>query len=301
MNEKEYIKSLVKEAKVYHEQGLLVQSKEKYIEILGRLEKSDRYGGHRRLIEAVERELESVELDLMEIDEAAVNTQMSTDVHGLIKRLFSFSEKEEVSTYKGAVALARFGQYEPALLEFQSLLSKGVFPVVAAKNIITCHLAFASVDVAVAQFDQWKAKRLLRQDELASIRTFLENLFEGEEVKPELPEIREPDFEYETPQKEEKKNLLFTFVSIRLENGPRAGEMEDFDVVFQSDHFISIMIASHRMTILNHFQLGLRLNHMEVYSPMAVLICSGLVLGKTKITSGPRRGEYVVDLAIEYW
>ena len=59
MGEKEFIKSLVREAKTYHEHGFLEQSKEKYIEVLACLENSGRYAQHARLIEAVEKELQS--------------------------------------------------------------------------------------------------------------------------------------------------------------------------------------------------------------------------------------------------
>ena len=41
------------------------------------------------------------------------------------------------------MALAKFGQYESALKEFDGLLKGGIMPLVAAKNIIRCHLALS--------------------------------------------------------------------------------------------------------------------------------------------------------------
>ena len=73
--------------------------------------------------DALERELESPAL--------------SPNAQELIKKLFSFSDKKDKdeAALEGAIALAKFGQFESALAEFSELIKKDSIRVIAAKNI----------------------------------------------------------------------------------------------------------------------------------------------------------------------
>jgi len=135
------VKSLVKEAELYRTQGLLEESKEKYMGILQLIEKNQRFQSNKKAINVIKDRIVGLERDLAEIDQETEAPELSGKVQDLIKNLFSFSQNKDAAEMEGAVALARFGQYERALAEFNSLLDKGTLPLIAAKNVLRCHLA----------------------------------------------------------------------------------------------------------------------------------------------------------------
>ena len=128
----EQLKFLVKEAKLYHTQGLLEQSEEKYISALQLIEKNNKFSHHEKLIYALRNEISAVRKDLYEVEQAEWAIELPPEMQQLIKRMFSVSENSDVAEFKGAVALARFGQYDQALDEFNWLMEEGVFPMAAS-------------------------------------------------------------------------------------------------------------------------------------------------------------------------
>ena len=80
--------------------------------------------------------MQDLENDIAEVRSAPTTLDLSPQLQNLIKRLFTFSKTKEVGAIEGAIALAKFGQYEEAVNELQKLLKDGVLPTVAAKNIL---------------------------------------------------------------------------------------------------------------------------------------------------------------------
>jgi len=64
LSQVQYIRSLVRQATLYREQGLYADSKEKYEEILSFLGSNRQFQNAEKLAEAVQRRIENVELDL---------------------------------------------------------------------------------------------------------------------------------------------------------------------------------------------------------------------------------------------
>jgi tetratricopeptide (TPR) repeat protein len=143
MYDQEHIRSLVKEARLYQTQGLLAESREKYVKVLQFIGGDQQSLNHGQLVGAVKDRIRAVEDNMTEIDQATMAPELSHNVQNLINRVFAISNDKEKAEFKGAVALAKFGQYERALEEFHGLLKKGAMPVIAAKNIIMCHLAYS--------------------------------------------------------------------------------------------------------------------------------------------------------------
>ena len=144
MSDKQHIKALAREAEIYRNQGLLSGAKQKYREILRFVQDHDRYSKDKKLIDAVNKKIRAIEENLSEVLEAPERPEVSEDVQILIQKLFSFSKDQHTSEMEGAVALAKFGQYEKALNEFKRLLQEGILPLDAAKNILRCHLTLSS-------------------------------------------------------------------------------------------------------------------------------------------------------------
>lgn len=299
MTDQERIKSLVKEAELYRTQGLLVESKEKYLEALQLIGKNQGFRSHKKLINTVKNKILSLEKGLAAIDQKTAPSEQSQRVQDLIKKLFSFSEDKEVAAIEGAVALAKFGQYERALAEFNRLLKKGALPLVAAKNIIRCHLAFSLADAAIDQFRQWLSGDLLSKQQLKNIRAFLQNVLKKKGIQAELPDVVEVSSE--TTENVEKQDGLLDIssVGVKLENGPRKGSVVELDVTFQSGNVISVMVSANEKDLVDSFKLGIRLRDIQFYYPTAIFTGSGVVSGKTEIDSGPNQGDYMLDITID--
>ena len=119
------ITSLIREAEVYRAQGLPEESRKTYLQVLGLIQSDEHYSKNEELIHAVREKVKAVEKDLLESDQIADIPDLSQELQALISKLFSFSKNKEVAAIEGAAALAKFGQYQTALEEFQKLIKKG--------------------------------------------------------------------------------------------------------------------------------------------------------------------------------
>ena len=178
MSDREHIKSMAKEAEIYRVQGLLDQSKEKYIEILTFVENHETYSRDKKFIVSVRKKIQDVENAITEVEEAPETPDLAPEVQSLVSRLFSFSGNKESAAIEGAVALAKFGQYEKAVEEFQTLIEKGTMPLLAAKNILRTHITLSSPDDAITQFKKWLARNTFSKGDMKYLRAFLQKLLE---------------------------------------------------------------------------------------------------------------------------
>lgn len=308
MGDQTRIKSLVKEAEFYRSQGLLDESKEKCLEALELIRKLPKFSGQQMAIEAVENKISSLEADLARLDEETEAPQLSEDVLELIKRTFAFSKDQDAAAIEGAIALAKFGQYDSALAEFNKILNNGTTPVAAAKNIIRCHLVLSSADAAIDQFQQWLSGDLLSTQQLKKIRSFFEQLLSSKGIQTELPEVVDESSgaevavePAEAPAGEEKEEDLLDIssVGVTLEAGPRKGSLVELDVTFQSGNVISLILSQDDTDLIDALVVGTPLKDVQLYSPIAIFSGSGNISGKTRIESGPKAGNYIVNLTID--
>jgi len=299
MSDKERIKALIKEAALYQKHGLFEESKEKYEEILTFIQHDERYSKDKKLIDAVKGKIRIIEENLDEIDKVTEPPGLSEEVQDLISRLFSSSKDKDMAAIEGAVALAKFGQYEKALEEFQRLIEEGKMPLVAAKNTLMCHMAISSPDAAIEQFTQWVSRDAFSRSDLKYIRTFLENTLEKQGIKVDLPKVDEAPAEEGQPEEKEVDIIDISSVSVQLANGLRKGETVEFEVTFQLGNKISIIIPAQQKDLVDAFKTGLRLSEMQCFSPLAIFNARGIVSELRIITSGPRRGDHALDITID--
>ena len=299
MSDKERIKALIKEAALYQKQGLFEESKEKYEEILAFIQHDERYVKDKKLIESVQGKIRIIEEHLDEIDKSIETPMLSEEVQNLISRLFSSSKDKDMAAIEGAVALAKFGQYQKALEEFKRLIEEGKMPLVAAKNALMCHMAVSSPDAAIAQFTQWVSGETFSRSDLKYIRTFLENTLEKQDIKVDLPKVDEAPEEEGESEEKGVDIIDISSVSVQLANGLRKGETVELEVTFQLGNKISIIISAQRKDLADAFKTGLRLSEMQCFSPLAIFNARGIVSGLRIITSGPRRGDHALDITID--
>jgi tetratricopeptide (TPR) repeat protein len=292
------IRSLVREAKLYREQGLLEQSRDTYYAALEQIDDVDDEN-RGPLEEALKKAIHTVEVELRDLERMDDIPDLSDDMKGLIRRLFSVSEDSDIAQYKGAVALAQFGQYGEALEEFNRLLQKGNMAVLAAKNIITCHLTFASPEVAVSQFERWVLNIQMTRKELSDIRLYLERILKRDGVDMDLSMLE--DLVRKGKAWDPEGEEVLPICSVRLPYKKMIGEErgEELDVFLHAGSAVSIQVPPERKDLLRALRLGTRIIGMRFFTTMAYFEGNGLVISRKQIESGPREGYYTLDIHVE--
>lgn len=300
MADKEQIKTLLKEAELYGKQGLLVQARDKYLKIQDMVRADSRLSELKELVSAVEKKISEVEDQLTAVDKAPVAPQLPEEVQDLIKKQFAFSGDKKKAAFEGAMALAKFGQYEKALVEFENLLEKGIMPRIAAKNILTLYITYDTPEKAIKQFDDWINKKTLSLKELRYIRDILDESLKNKGIEVELPKLGPSAPKKKEAKKADEDDVLYiSSVSVEIQEGPRRGDMVEFDVTVQSGKNISVIISKQDKEILDSFEVGIRLPDIQCYSPIGLFRGNGVVLGKNVIKDGPKRGDWVLDITVE--
>ena len=355
MNLIKKIKILLKEAEIFHSQGLLDEAMVKYNEATELIKNDEQLKSKKKLIHGISEKINAIKKDLTKIHEAPKKPDVSTKVQNLIKKMFLFSAKRDEDTIAldGAIALAKFGQYNKALKEFNELLKKDSLRVVAAKNILRCHMALASAEDAIAQYEQWHAGDIFNKSQLDKLSVFFENILAKEGIdktlqQPEVtvddlgllikeslidepvidesltlesvidesvidepvidesvipepvidkPVIHEPVIEVEESQEAEVIDI--NGIGITIDSGSKRGEIVELDVSFQSRNVISLLISQRNKYLIEDLEVGDTLNDIQFYSPIAMFTGSCFVSAISEIKSGPRQGDYSLDLKVQ--
>ncbi|MEJ2656456.1 MAG: hypothetical protein P8012_04575 [Desulfobacterales bacterium] len=323
MNIIKNIKTLLKEAELYHSQGLLYESIAKYNDATELIQNNEQLQNKQSLIEGISKKINMLKKDISKIELAPKKPEMSTNIQDLIKKMSSFSPDldEDAKALEGAVTLAKFGQVKRAISEFNALLKKDSVCVDAAKNIIRCHMALLSIDEAVSQYERWLSNDVFHPDQLDKLRIFLENQLKREgavrvlaKTKEEIPEthvtpspedvqdqVSEPEnaeTEKEESTVESEEVLDVNSIGITVDNGPQKGNVYEFKVRFQLGKVISLLIPSRDKDVVENFKIGSEIHNVQYYSNVGLFNGSGLVAAVKEITIGPLRGDYCVDIEV---
>jgi len=299
MPAKEQIESKLKEAELYLTQGLYKQSKQIYMDLLKSIKKDSSLYQDKPLLNKINDRMKVVDDEMTEVEEATDIPALSEHIQKLIGNLFSFSKNKQVAAIEGAVALAKFGQYEKALVEFQRLINEGNLPIMAARNMLRCQLTLSSPDTAIDQFKKWSSHNMFFKHELDHLGEFLDHLLKKDGIKADLPAIVVKD--PKRWKKEDRMEDVFEISSIRvrLESGPRKGQEHDFDVTFQVGNAVSFIIKAGDQVLAESLKPGIKLSRIQCYSPVSVFNCRGIVSEKSKIMFGPKKGDYTLDITID--
>lgn len=285
MQVKEKFQALVKEARLYSSQGLFDEARS-CLEELARLVQTLEVLRNREAI------LADIQEKLAELDEKIAATSEKNE-----KRTFTTRESELVNTLlpdteetppemrlDKARLLARYGSYTAAITLFSVLLKKKEVRDEAAIGLITAMVKDEREKEAADLLRKWEQQGLLEEKSLARCRSLVPAMASGVEAFDD----------------EEMELLPVSSVGIRLENVPEnPGEQVELDVSFQSGNLVSLIISSKDRKLIEDLQVGLRLNDMRCYSPVAVFRGSGIVASKHQIDSGPKKGDWCLNIEIK--
>ncbi|MEW6664355.1 MAG: hypothetical protein AB1512_03935 [Thermodesulfobacteriota bacterium] len=296
MSDQEYIRSVVRGARLYREQGLFAEARKKYLEAISLLDR-DRdnplTAGWRETLEARVRE---VERTLLSLEQDQGCPELGENTQNLIKNLFSFSPNNEVAALEGAVALWKFGQHRRALSEFERLLEQRVQPLAAAKYIILCLLTLSSPESVISRFTQWTARGLFSEPELQHLRKFLNTEFRERGFELDIsPAAESPS----GPASKEELDSQVSTVTVDFDCGPLKGESVELNVGFQFGNVVSVLVSALSKDLVDALKPGARFPQMGFFSPMAFFRGVGIVTRRNRIKHGPRQGDYLIDITID--
>jgi len=325
MGIKEQIKSVLREAEIYRTQGLFNEAMVKFKHASELIEKNVKPENGRHLVDGITKKVELLKQTISKYNDPEKPPEMPVEIQNLIREKFSFSTDKESAALDGAIALTKFGQFERAIKEFKELLKMESFRLVAAKNILRCYFASSSsssssaAERAVSQYKEWLTLGLFTPGQLEKIRFFLENLLKEKGIESGLPAAKEekaaikmevaakkapdkamparkPLIEIPESGKEEEEFLDVSSVGIVLETGGKKHPEIILDVSFQSGNMVCLIVPVREKLLIENMKAGLKLNNVQFYSPIAILNGSGVVAAFTKIGSGPKMGNYSLDL-----
>ncbi len=258
------------------------------------------------LIDSITKKIRNLNNTIDKVEKTTGKPELSSTVQDLIINKFSFSvgKDEDTGALDGAIALAKFGQYERALTEFNKLITKEQLQLAAAKNIIKCRIAFTSIDDAVNQYQQWFDNNIFTPDKLGKIRVFLQEILDKHGIDKSLPQAKEA-VEDKGAEKvvegelQEDEVLNVISIGIIMDSGPKKGELVELDVSFQSGNVISVLIPGKEKELIENFKVGAILNDIQFYSSIAMFNASGVIASLAEIKVGPRKGDYNLDIKIK--
>lgn len=298
MGIKESIKRLLQEADLYKQHGLLDEAKARYTEAEQRVREHDRIQNKEKILKGIANKIRRLESYVKRVEKGPSSPELSAKAQDLIKNLFSFSktDSEEEALLEGAIALAKFGQFERALVEFKKLLDKDSHRVVGAKNVLRCQIQLNDEDAAADQYEEWVANGDFPPSQLEKIRLFLAEILKIKGVQRDLTlvSIKEEPVQ----ETEEEEFIDISSIGIYFNAGPAKGKVVEFDVNFQSGNMLSLIISKNDANTIELLQEGYALNDLQFFSPIAMFNGSGVVSAKSEIKSGPKQGDFCLDIKI---
>lgn len=298
MGIKESIKKLLQEADLYKKHGLLDEARDKYIEAEKKIRAHDRIQNKEKILTGIANKIRGLDSDTKRVEKGPTSPELSEKAQDLIQNLFSFSKtnSQEEAILEGAIALAKFGQFERALNEFKKLIGTESHRVVAAKNILRCQIQRISENAAADQYEAWAQKGDFPTGQLEKIRLFLVEILKSKGIQRDLTPVLVKEETAQEPEEEEFIDI--SSIGIYLDTGPAKGKVAEFDVNFQSGNMLSLIISKQDAKTIDFVKEGDRLTDLQFFSPIAMFSGSGVVSAKSEIKSGPKQGDFCLDIKI---
>lgn len=181
------IKSFLQEAELYRSQGLLNEAESKYKDAAEIIQKNEQLKGREKLLNSIAKKLQTLQSKIDQIEKAEQTPELSAEVQELIKNKFSFASDKDEVTLEGAIALSKFGQFKAALKDFNELIKIDSHRIVAAKNIIRCHISLDSIDYIVTQYQQWLSSDMFTPEQLDNLRNFINGILIKKGIDKTIP------------------------------------------------------------------------------------------------------------------
>jgi hypothetical protein len=163
--------------------------------------------------------------------------------------------------------------------------------------MIRCYAALERLREGAEEFRNWHSSGLIAPPDLGKLRGLLQKMLDRKETGIALPEISgdSPVPATEVPM-EGGEPPDVSSVGIPLPDGSRTLE---YDVSFQSGDTVNLLVPKFDREFLAVAEPGAVLDGVQYFSPIAMFEGRGEVVAKTAIDSGPKSGDFSVDIRIQ--
>ncbi len=293
------IMKMLHEAELYKTQGLLTNAATIYHNALDMLKNSVSDKNTQVLVKTITNKLKNVNLAIKNLQNAPTAPELSDKNQQLIKKIFAFTSDgtQDSADLSSAIALAKFGQYESAINELNKLLPKKSTRLIAAKNILRCHIAMKLPKNAVKQFHEWHTGDLFSPNQLEELHLLLETLLKKEGIESLLTDRAATRKEI-SKRNREIEIIDISSISITVKEEGQKDRLIELDVNYQSGNIISFVISKKDRALIDNFVIGFQFDDIQFYSPIAIFKGAGLIYDKAEINSGPKKGYLSLDIKI---
>ncbi|MBS3808571.1 MAG: hypothetical protein KGY38_00255 [Desulfobacterales bacterium] len=300
MNLAEKIRQMIREAELYRGQGLLNEALDTYRKVEELISKNRKIKNRDSLLEKISARIEQLRTSAENLKAPRNAPEVSEQTQELIKEMFSFDDPgvKGSGSLGAAISLAEFGQYTKAREEFEALFDYNDLRQEAARNILHYGIRFVSAGDLVRAYRQWQADSRFTQKELEELGKELQQVLNEAGVKEDFSAYEsenpgEPDFEAE-----DDDILDISEIRLPLPGGPQKGEKVELDINFQTGRQINLIIPKKQKDIIDGLEEGSSIEGVIFYSPVAIFSGSVYVVSKKEIGSGPKQGDYSMNLKI---
>lgn len=303
MNLGDQIKAYYQEAELYQTHGLLEESLDKYLAVQKLINASPGIRNRENLLSKITDRIDTVTKLIKKIEGADKKPKaVAPAAQNLMKEMFSFDDPgtKGSSALGGAIALAKFGQYDRAVEELTRLMEQAEFRLEAAKNLLWCWLEQNYGEYAVSLYQKWRKAKMFPPSEAASLQQYFKELIQqkGLNLPLEIEEVEsqptvEPDSEIDGDDLLEINSIRFT-----LPRGKREGEKIELEVGFQSGQYIRMILPRKEKELIDSIRPGDLFKDMTFYSTMAIFSGEGYVSSRNEIDSGPKKGDTSLEIKI---
>ena len=294
------IKKYFKEAELYNSHGLLAEALERYKSVEGLVKSSRSIKNSEKILNQIASKIEATSNMIQKLDGKKATPEVAEDAQSLMKEMFSFDDPEAKgsSALGGAIALAKFGQYDKAIEELSRLLEYDSLRLEAAKNILWCWVQQNYAEYAVSLYQKWLKNKIFPPEEANIIHDYFNELMDKAGVDHEIDAIEsqrtiEPDSEVD-----DDDILDISAAKFVLPRGPKEGEKIELEISFQSGKYIRMIIPRNEKALVDSINPGDLLKEIVFYSPVAIFSGEGYVSSKNAIDAGPKKGDFSLEIKI---
>lgn len=300
MNLAEKIRQMIREAELYRGQGLLSEALNTYRKAEGLISKNRKIKNRDSLLEKISARIEQLRTSAENLKEPRNAPEVSEQTRELIKEMFFFDDPrvKGSSSLGGAISLAEFGQYTKAREEFEALFDYNDLRQEAARNILQYGIRFVSAEELVRAYRQWHADSRFTEKELEVLGEDLQQMLNEAGVKEDLSAFESENSKEPEPEADDDDILDISEIRLQLAKGPQKGESVEIDINFQTGRQINVIIPKKQKDIIDGMEEGSSIDGVIFYSPVAIFSGSVYVSSKKEIGSGPKQGDYSMDLKI---
>ncbi len=297
MNAKSKILSMLKEAELYRQQGLLEETLQQYRKVESNIRGLKNIKNKESLLKKIHGTIEMVEKELQAFLEEQELPEVSEQARKVMRTMFSLDDPEvKGSSLLGeAIALAGFGQYNAAIEAFERLLDLEHLRMDAAKKMIAYGLDYKGEKEALHMLQKWASDNRFSMED----RNFLVKYMQ-EQTKAAKAENAAGIAHPKEPESEVSESDVCDIIAVRLKlpKGPGEGEETRLTVNFQHGTRLNVVAPRDKPEISRALQTGDMVRDVVFSSPIGSYSGTLYVQLNRTIDFGPHKGDASINLKI---